>query len=465
MNGRVSKAGRAFLGFGLVAMLAACASTPAVRPTETVESLKADEAPPPPPETPLAERVASARSLVVAGDFAQAREKLQKALEKAPEDPDVRFLSGYVADREGRLEEAVEHYERAVEANPVLESALLNLGRLYRLRGSYDKAISIYTRALEQDPENVKVRNNLGVIYRLARKWDEAEKTLRRVLARAPGNVDAYKNMAALFYDMDKLDLAQQFLVEARKLKKDDAGIHNNLGLVYFKKDGEKRPTRALAAFREAARLDPNLAAAHANVGAIALAYRDYAKAEESYRAAVTLEPNDWETRLALGWTLEGARKCDRALPEYDKVLSLRPDYPDAVFGQGACHKQLRNWEGVLASFTRYVSLPGANRLEAAQAEIKSAEYMVSLNKKAPEPEVKKAPPAPPPAQPVPVSPEPGAPAPDGASQPEGAAPETAVVPGKVADSAPAEPVLEAAPGTSAAAEASAASATVEGAN
>lgn len=372
-------------------LLTACPSQQAVKPDPSLSELQ--PTPTPAPELTAEERVAEAKTALDAGRYDDAIQSLHKALEKDAANAEAHFLLGTIHERQSRIDEAIAAYKSAVEANGAHEPSLLNLGALYRQREQFDDAIALYTKALEADPENVRLRNNLGVIYRLAKKYDEAEKTLRRVLARSPGNVDAYKNMAVLFLDQDKLVLAEQFSIEARKLDDKDAGIWNNLGLIYFKRD-EGRPTRALAAFRKAVELDPNNAAALMNVGAIALRYRDYDTARTTFEKVVQLDPNSFQAHLAYAYALDGGRKYPEALAAYDKATSLRgAELPDVVYSKCVLFKNQQDWKKALDTCTRFKAMGEAGgaefpaaRLATAEEIIKSADYMVGLANRQTEP-------------------------------------------------------------------------------
>ena len=293
-------------------------------------------------------------------------------------------------DAEGRFDEAEAAYRSLLADEPTSEAALLNLGKVYRRRGKFDEAIALYQAAVESSPDSLKLRNNLGVVYRLAKKYDLAEKTLRGVLTRSPGNVDAYKNMAVLFLDQEKLSLAEQFSVEAKKLDEKDAGIWNNLGLIWFKRD-EGKPTRAMSAFRKAAELNPNDPTAHQNIGAIALKYRDYASAEKSFATALALEGNDPDALLGYAYALDGGRKTSEALAAYGKVTSLLgKERCDVVWQETLLFKSEKRWQETFDKATRYQALACSEVAgDKVAQELKTADYMLK----------KAAAPAPTPAQ------------------------------------------------------------------
>ena len=91
------------------------------------------------------------------------------------------------------------------------------------------------------------------------------------------------------------------------------------------------RLDEAEAAWREAIRLDPALAAAHNNL-AIALAIRGDADGAALHLAEVIrLDPRDITPRMNLGTLLGRQGKRDEALAQFDEVLRIDPGNAEAI--------------------------------------------------------------------------------------------------------------------------------------
>jgi len=81
-------------------------------------------------------------------------------------------------------------------------------------------------------------------------------------------------------------------------------------------------PVAARERFAEAVKLDPSYASAWANLGAVALAYRDYPAAEQAYEKAVALilpatrrtsaAPGRWTERRSRPKRWPSTRRCSR---------------------------------------------------------------------------------------------------------------------------------------------------------
>ncbi|MBW7900585.1 MAG: tetratricopeptide repeat protein [Rhodocyclaceae bacterium] len=99
------------------------------------------------------------------GDTEGAGEAYEKALERLPGFVQPRFNLGLVRERQGRLDEAAEHWrlveQHASAENPderaVLLAALNNLGRMQERRKEYGEALAALERSLALDPTQTDV--------------------------------------------------------------------------------------------------------------------------------------------------------------------------------------------------------------------------------------------------------------------------------------------------------------------
>ncbi len=359
--------------------LSGCSGTKeVVKPVETVVT-----APKPPPEPTAEEHEFAGVQALKSGDAAQAKERFAKALAKNPKLVAANYNSAYLAQQEGNLDAAAAGYEAVLAIEPGHEQALLNLGKVYRDQQKFDKGTALFEKALEAKPHDVTLLNNLSVFYRLSKRYDDAIATVRKLLSRTKDNADAYKNLALIAYDQGNYRLAKTISENALKLEeklakekgsKVDPGVYNNLGLVYLKL-GERR--LALAQFRKAVEQDPNFAPGHANIGALALSYRDYETAAKSFETVIKLAPTNANAWLNLGWSYEGFRtddgmhKTKEAVTAFEKVLTLVKDQPDAIYGIGRAYAgELKDLPKAKGFYERYLGLPDSAHKEKAQKEL-----------------------------------------------------------------------------------------------
>lgn len=93
-----------------------------------------------------------------------------------------------VREVQGRYEEAIDAYERALQLEPAHRATLFRLAYLYDLRGEEDLAIDYYKQCIQQPPIHEGALVNLGVLYEDASRYDEAVECFRRVLKANPNH-------------------------------------------------------------------------------------------------------------------------------------------------------------------------------------------------------------------------------------------------------------------------------------
>jgi tetratricopeptide (TPR) repeat protein len=380
------------LAAAALAFTAACATAPQIKPTPvtpaTPPSAPAQAAP---KETGPQELFVAALASFDAGDYEAARKGFEQVVAKAPQSLNAQFNLGLIAERQGRRADARAAYEKVLSVDASHQPSLLNLGRLYRLQDRFDAAILLYEKALGAPghEHDVALLNNLTVAYRLAGKFEQAEATARRVLARSKDNPEAYKNLALIYYDQGQYRLAEVVSANARKLAEDDPGVYNNLGMIYLKLND--RP-RALSQFQKAVSLDARFAPGYLNIGAMALAYRDYSGAERAFAKAVELDTTSYEGHLYYAYALDGQKGRDpkkglSAGEAFEKVLTLRPDQPDAVCGAGWAYAAERvGWDKALGFLERCKTLASTTPQDRQMIDAKVQGIQAMKKSGAPQP-------------------------------------------------------------------------------
>jgi predicted CXXCH cytochrome family protein len=127
---------------------------------------------------------------------------------------------------DGRLESrnrAMQEYVDALKLNADWPAENINLGNLYLRQGKIDEAIVAYQRAITLDPLFVGAYANLADAYRQQKRDDEGEKQLRKGLSLIPDAADLHHALGLLLVRKgDKVTALQEF-AKASKLAPADA--------------------------------------------------------------------------------------------------------------------------------------------------------------------------------------------------------------------------------------------------
>jgi tetratricopeptide (TPR) repeat protein len=154
----------------------------------------------------------------------------------------------------GRVEEAIPHYQKALEINPDLAEAHNNLGNALLQKGKVDEAIAHYQKALEIKADYAEAHNSLGNALLQEGKVDEAISHFQKALQLKPGLAEAHYNLGVALDQMGRVDKAIADYQKALEINPDNAKAHTNLGQDYLQEGNVKE---AIPHFQRALQIEP----------------------------------------------------------------------------------------------------------------------------------------------------------------------------------------------------------------
>ena len=169
-------------------------------------------------------------ALAARGRLDEAIQHFDRALLLKPDDVKADLNLGAAWARQGNLLEAVQHFERALQLEPDYPEAHCNLGNALAAQGRLDEAIQHYERALQLKPDDAEVHYNLGKALAAQGKLDEAVRHFERALQFKPDDALAHHNLGVALARQGKADEAIQHFERALQLKPDYPEAHFNLG-------------------------------------------------------------------------------------------------------------------------------------------------------------------------------------------------------------------------------------------
>ena len=215
----------------------------------------------------------------------QAQEFFRLAEKDDPSGAEPLYGLGSVYLEQKESKEARVCFERAVKATAdypaTLPNAWNNLGILSAREGKTDEAIEYFQKALAINPEHAVALQNLGNAYRQGKNWDAARKTLHHALAVNPDDADANYGLGMVYAQLNDTVHAYEFLQKALAVRPMYPEALNNLGILYLRTG---RPEEAKKSFAESIRVAPEFDQAYLNLA------RVYAIEGDNARARATLE-------------------------------------------------------------------------------------------------------------------------------------------------------------------------------
>lgn len=264
-------------------------------------------------------------ALQAQGRIDEAMAEYRKALEVNPETGDALVNLGLALSQTGRPEEAVALYRKALQTDPANVKAVDNLGVALFQMGRFDEAIAQFHVAMQMDPTFPKPHVNLGDVLIKQGHIEEAIAEFREALRLDPDNVDASENLGNAFADQGKAQEAMAQYRESLRINPAYAPAHYDLG-VALQQLG--RMEEARAEYRNALQLDPAHAAARANLGIMFMQQGRVEEGIAEFREATRANPASVDAHVNLARALVQNKQIDEAIAELTEALRINPAQP-----------------------------------------------------------------------------------------------------------------------------------------
>jgi tetratricopeptide (TPR) repeat protein len=136
---------------------------------------------------------------------------------------------GNVFWRQGKINDALEHYEQALRINPNYAEAHHNLGNVFWRQGRISDALEHYEQAVRIDPNFAEAQYSLGVTLAQTSKIGEAIDHLEQAVRIKPNYAEAHYNLAIALRLTDRMPEAIGHLQRALQIKPDFTQAQNAL--------------------------------------------------------------------------------------------------------------------------------------------------------------------------------------------------------------------------------------------
>jgi tetratricopeptide (TPR) repeat protein len=296
-----------------------------------------------------------------AGQHKPAEKLLLKINKRQAGIPDVLNMLAYIALETDRPKTAVKYLLQVIKSIPD-DAGLFNLlGCAHHKDGKVDNAIEAFTRALILAPALADARFNLANALQEAGRLEEAAEEYRRMLELKPNDASVHKELGGVLHGLNSLDQALTHLERAIALQPGYTGALNTLGLVYW--DRSEREA-AMKAFSAALESDPGDAESLCNMGASLAAFERLEEAEKHLSRALEINSGMLKAIIFLADVTCRMGKPDIALSIILKAPARVSDSHDLHRVLGIIFQDLGQNEKALAS------LAEARRLQPENADI-----------------------------------------------------------------------------------------------
>jgi protein O-GlcNAc transferase len=237
------------------------------------------------------------------------------------------FLNlGLVSAKNGLLDQAIAHYQKAALLDPVLKSLQFWLGNAFMQQGKFSEAASCYARELQVSPESYPTITNLGNALRKLGRHEQAITCYQKAISLQLSHPDRPSNLGVTF---------------------------SNLGLTY---NDLGRLDEAIASYREAIRRAPKFVDPHINLVQPLIVQGRLEEALQIAEQAVALQPDHWCAHLSLGNVYRELGRLSDAAASFERAVSLTTDNGGAYNNLGMVSRDQGKLKQAANSFEKAVA-------------------------------------------------------------------------------------------------------------
>lgn len=247
------------------------------------------------------------------------------ALAAAPDNPDMIM----------QLQTALQHYEQYGEAALVLSEGVeklpredmlwLEMFKLYRATEDSPSLIKSYENYLKLRPGQADIYYNLALVLEKENNYSAAAEAMAQALGLKPRDEDYLLGLLKLNCRLERMDEALK--LAARLLEENEQSL--SVWQELYTLLGKQKPAELAALLDKALDTARPLPKLYEMRALLALNQKNANDAASVLAKAAELFPTDPRIAYLLAGIYEGMNQDDRALPLYEKIMSINPAYED----------------------------------------------------------------------------------------------------------------------------------------
>jgi tetratricopeptide (TPR) repeat protein len=295
----------------------------------------------------ITERFQQATEAMRAGNLDQAGDGFASIVKDVPQFAEAYLNLGLVREEQGRHEEAIESFKKALQLKPKLRGANLFLGISEYRTNQLEPALVSVRKETTNYPKDANAWMWVGIVALEKGNGDVAAEALDKACKLAPDNVD-------ILYHRGRAHLVVSNDSYARMFKADPKSWRVRELLAEANADAQ-RHMDAIAEYQAAIQLAPNEPRLHEELGT---EYRNAGKmqeAEEAFQKELEIDPNNVVAEYKLGVIATERGDAARGKQLIEAALKVRPDLRHADYNLGRAEMLLGNDAAAVDHFQKAI--------------------------------------------------------------------------------------------------------------
>ncbi len=263
------------------------------------------------------------------GEFDEAIKYCRHIIEMGSDPIEANLNLGLFCMNAGRNEEAIAAYNTVLDLDPEHSYALNNLGTLFEQAGNKKRAQASYEQAVLFDPELVMAHFNLARLHMGSGAVDSAMFSYRTVLKLDPEYTPAYYRISQIYQFAGDYENAISILEALLKLHPESKEAQIEIkNLTMQMEQSLEQPKVSVQMPPRTAESDKSTDHRYFYNQAVMLIQKQkYKEAIVDFEKAISLKPDYLNAHIGLGAMYQNLREYDEAIDEYKKALTIDPDH------------------------------------------------------------------------------------------------------------------------------------------
>ena len=228
----------------------------------------------------MSEKIEKAMALFKEHKYEEAIDVFSAILETEPANSDIYNNMGVAYASLGKFEQAETYYVKALDINPELAQAYINLSDLYYKAGDLASALGTLQKGSYEIRDNLAIAHLLARVYIEDQRWDDAIEELDRVLEGEPENYDAYYDLGHVYFELGDYEAAISNFETVIGYQENNELLYYALAQAYEAND---EIDKAISNYLKAIAVNDKFTLAYKKVGVLFLARADYDDAIEYF--------------------------------------------------------------------------------------------------------------------------------------------------------------------------------------
>jgi tetratricopeptide (TPR) repeat protein len=276
-----------------------------------------------------------------AGRWLDAQISCEQALAADANHAETLHLMGVVALQAKRLDHAVEWMSRAIRQSPKPEY-LVNLGAALRQLGRLEEALQVFDRAVQLRPDDGEMWMNLGKALVDVNRQADALLTFQHVLKLNPDHWDAANRAGILLHGLGRVEEALSYFNLCDRIQPNHVPTLYTRGRTLMDLG---RFEEALADSKRAHALDPTIPDICDSIGSIFQRQNQFVEALRWFDRALRLRPNFVSALINKAASLAEMHRFDECFEVYALLKTIDPENADAEWNQTLTQLLTGNFE------------------------------------------------------------------------------------------------------------------------